>query len=268
MTSLDAGRGASDERPRPAADLREWCRIPVEQLADHPLARVPFRLVRDSAEMVAGRELADLVAANEAEGRPTGATSCPAGRRAGTRRGRASTNGGSRSRASRSAHGRVPRLAGLGPAIPTTSAPSWRRTSTAASRGPPGARAPAALAPALDDRRRARGDRRRSRGPHAGRLGPGRARGLQPGAPPPVPPSDAGGYSRPRRSACRRTTSTRFSRSPTSVGAAFQFVPPMSVTLGLRECLSARKVRVFSDTGAWKHALRVALFSEPTPNTR
>ena len=49
-------------------------------------------------------------------------------------------------------------------------------------------------------------------------------------------------------------------------GAAFQFVPPMSVTLGLRECLSARKVRVFSDTGAWKQtALRVALFSEPTP---
>ncbi len=49
-------------------------------------------------------------------------------------------------------------------------------------------------------------------------------------------------------------------------GAAYQFVPPMSITLGLRECLSARKVRVYSDTGAWKQtALRVALFSEPTP---
>jgi glucosamine-6-phosphate deaminase len=49
-------------------------------------------------------------------------------------------------------------------------------------------------------------------------------------------------------------------------GAAYQFVPPMSVTLGVRECLSAKKVRVFSDTGAWKQtALRVALFSEPTP---
>jgi glucosamine-6-phosphate deaminase len=48
-------------------------------------------------------------------------------------------------------------------------------------------------------------------------------------------------------------------------GAAYQFVPPMSVTLGVRECLSARQVRVFSDTGAWKQtALRVALFSEPT----
>ena len=48
-------------------------------------------------------------------------------------------------------------------------------------------------------------------------------------------------------------------------GAAWQFVPPMSVTLGMRECLSAAKVRLFSDTGAWKQtALRVALFSEPT----
>jgi glucosamine-6-phosphate deaminase len=44
-------------------------------------------------------------------------------------------------------------------------------------------------------------------------------------------------------------------------GGAYQFVPPMSVTLGIRECLSAKKVRLFSDTGAWKQtALRVALF--------
>jgi glucosamine-6-phosphate deaminase len=49
-------------------------------------------------------------------------------------------------------------------------------------------------------------------------------------------------------------------------GAAYQFVPPMSITLGMRECLSAKKVRVYSDTGAWKQtALRVALFNEPTP---
>jgi len=49
-------------------------------------------------------------------------------------------------------------------------------------------------------------------------------------------------------------------------GAAYQFVPPMSVTLGIKECLSAKKVRVFSDTGAWKQtALRVALFGPLTP---
>jgi glucosamine-6-phosphate deaminase len=49
-------------------------------------------------------------------------------------------------------------------------------------------------------------------------------------------------------------------------GMAYQFVPPMSVTLGMKECLSAKKVRLFSDTGAWKQtALRVALFGPLTP---
>jgi glucosamine-6-phosphate deaminase len=49
-------------------------------------------------------------------------------------------------------------------------------------------------------------------------------------------------------------------------GSAYQFVPPMSVTLGIKECLSAMKVRLFSDTGAWKQtALRVALFGPLTP---
>jgi glucosamine-6-phosphate deaminase len=48
-------------------------------------------------------------------------------------------------------------------------------------------------------------------------------------------------------------------------GAAYQFVPPMSITLGVKECLSAKRVRVYSDTGAWKQtALRVALFAPPT----
>lgn len=48
-------------------------------------------------------------------------------------------------------------------------------------------------------------------------------------------------------------------------GAAYQFVPPMSLTLGVKECLSAKKVRVFSDTGAWKQtALRIALFGPIT----
>lgn len=47
-------------------------------------------------------------------------------------------------------------------------------------------------------------------------------------------------------------------------GSAYQFVPPMSITLGMKECLSAKRVRIYSDTGAWKQtALRVALFAEP-----
>ena len=48
-------------------------------------------------------------------------------------------------------------------------------------------------------------------------------------------------------------------------GAAYQFVPPMSITLGMKECLSAKKIILYSDTGSWKQtALRVALFSEET----
>ena len=48
-------------------------------------------------------------------------------------------------------------------------------------------------------------------------------------------------------------------------GTAYQFVPPMSVTLGVSEVLAAAKVRLFSDTGAWKQtALRVALFGPLT----
>ena len=54
--------------------------------------------------------------------------------------------------------------------------------------------------------------------------------------------------------------------SQRSFGGAYRFVPPMSVTLGAQECLSAKKVRVYSNTGVWKQtALRVALFSDPTP---
>lgn len=46
-------------------------------------------------------------------------------------------------------------------------------------------------------------------------------------------------------------------------GAAWQFQPPMSVTLGVKECMKAKKIRVYSGTGAWKQtALRVALFAD------
>lgn len=59
---------------------------------------------------------------------------------------------------------------------------------------------------------------------------------------------------------------TIFALAQRTFGAAYQFVPPMSITIGVKECLSAKKVRVYSDTGSWKQtALRVALFAELTP---
>lgn len=49
-------------------------------------------------------------------------------------------------------------------------------------------------------------------------------------------------------------------------GGAYQFVAPMSITYGLKECFSAKKIRIFSDTGAWKQtALRVVLFGDIDP---
>ena len=53
--------------------------------------------------------------------------------------------------------------------------------------------------------------------------------------------------------------------SQRSLGTAWQFMPPMCITLGVKECMKAKKIRVYSATGAWKQtALRIALFSEPT----
>lgn len=53
--------------------------------------------------------------------------------------------------------------------------------------------------------------------------------------------------------------------SQRGMGGAWQFMPPMSVTLGVKECMKAKKIRVYSATGAWKQtALRVALFSDVT----
>jgi len=53
--------------------------------------------------------------------------------------------------------------------------------------------------------------------------------------------------------------------SQRTLGTAYQFVPPMSVSVGIKEIMSSKKVRVFSGTGAWKQtALRVALFGPLT----
>lgn len=59
---------------------------------------------------------------------------------------------------------------------------------------------------------------------------------------------------------------TMIALSQRAYGTAWQFQPPMSLTLGVKECLKAKKIRIYSATGAWKQtALRIALFSAPTP---
>lgn len=60
-------------------------------------------------------------------------------------------------------------------------------------------------------------------------------------------------------------TDTILALSQRNFGGGWQFMPPMSLTLGIKECFKAKKIRVYSATGAWKQtALRVALFSEVT----
>jgi glucosamine-6-phosphate deaminase len=60
---------------------------------------------------------------------------------------------------------------------------------------------------------------------------------------------------------------TMIALSQRAYGTAWQFQPPMSITLGVKECLKAKKVRIYSATGAWKQtALRIALFAPPTPD--
>jgi glucosamine-6-phosphate deaminase len=49
-----------------------------------------------------------------------------------------------------------------------------------------------------------------------------------------------------------------------SAGGNVFAVPPMAVTLGMSELLSAPRIRLYIDTGAWKRTiLRILLFSEP-----
>jgi glucosamine-6-phosphate deaminase len=49
-----------------------------------------------------------------------------------------------------------------------------------------------------------------------------------------------------------------------SAGGNVYAVPPMAVTLGMSELLSAPRIRLYIETGAWKRTiLRILLFSEP-----
>ena len=49
------------------------------------------------------------------------------------------------------------------------------------------------------------------------------------------------------------------------VGGCTHAVPPMTITMGMKDLLSAKRLRFFADTGAWKRTIiRYLLFGEPT----
>jgi glucosamine-6-phosphate deaminase len=251
--------------------LERWCRIPVDELANHE-ARIAFRIVTDPAEMgsLMARELVDVIEENNAAGRPTRAiVPCgPSGwyapwveevnrRRTSLRRltvfhmdecldrqGRPLPEGHPYNfRAFMDRHF----YAGIDDelAVPEPQR-MWLLPSTA------DAVAEAIVAAPIDVTVGGWGQdghvayNQASRNPLA------------------RPSLEELADSTIRLQ--ENSVDTVLALAHRTFGAAYQFVPPMSITLGMRECLSAARIRLYSDTGAWKQtAFRVALFSEPTP---
>jgi glucosamine-6-phosphate deaminase len=58
---------------------------------------------------------------------------------------------------------------------------------------------------------------------------------------------------------------TIIAHSQRSLGGNVFGIPPMAITLGMRELLGARRIRLYTDGGPWKQTiLRILLFAEPT----
>jgi glucosamine-6-phosphate deaminase len=256
-------------RPR---DLVEWCRVPAEDLASHPHRRVPFRLVADSAEMgrLMARELVDLVESRNREGRATRVI-VPCGPSAWYAPWTQEVNARGLSLARLTVFHMDECLDWQGRPLPRRHPYNFRTFMEEKFYG---------------------GIEGRLQVPEAQRLWllPSTIESVRAAIDEAPIDLTLGGwgqdghvaYNQARRHPYNAVSLEDLERSTIRVqennldtilalahrtfGAAYAFVPPMSVTLGLRECLSAKQVRVFSDTGAWKQtALRVALFSEPTP---
>ena len=61
------------------------------------------------------------------------------------------------------------------------------------------------------------------------------------------------------------TVDTIIANAQRSAGGNVFAVPPMAITLGMRELLAAKRIRLYTETGSWKQTiLRILLFSEPT----
>lgn len=58
---------------------------------------------------------------------------------------------------------------------------------------------------------------------------------------------------------------TLIAMSQRAAGGCSHVVPPLGITIGMADILNARRIRLFSVTGAWKQTVvRMALFSPPT----
>ena len=251
--------------------LRRWCSIPLEELSSHP-TRVPFRLVKDSTEMgrVMASELVDLISANNAAGRPTRAI-VPCGPSSWYAPFTEMVNSRSVSLANLVVFHMDEMLDWQAQPISPGHPSNFRSFMEKHFYG--------GIRPELS----VPDSQRYWLLPSTAEL----VRSAIAEAPPDIALGGWGqdghvAYNQARRHPFSRVTLEEIADSTIRIqennmdtilalahrtfGAAYQFVPPMSITLGMRECLSAAKVRLFSDTGAWKQtAFRVALFAEPTP---
>ena len=252
--------------------LLEWCRVPYGDLAGHPQRKIPFRLCADSAAMgqIMARELVDEITLANAEGRPVRAI-IPCGPSCWYAPFTELVNRERVSLQDVTVFHMDECLDWQGRELPLRHPYSFRGFMEQHFYGP----IDAELAVAESNRVWLNGQNVEQV-----------AERIQ-SAPVDITYGGWGqdghiAYNQARRHAYSRVTLDEVRNSTVRVqennldtilalaqrtfGAAYQFVPPMSVTLGVKECLSARKVRLFSDTGAWKQtALRVALFSPPTP---
>jgi glucosamine-6-phosphate deaminase len=253
-------------------DLYRWCSIRVEDLCEHPERRIPLRLVRDSREMgeLMARELAELIEANNRRGRPTRAI-IPCGPTCWYEPWTAIVNSRRLSLKDLFVFHMDECLDWQARPLPSNHPYNFRSFMEKHFYG--------GIARELN-----------VPGPQRFWLMPNNidsARAALEAVPIDLTMGGWGqdghvAYNQTRRHPFSHITveelaastirvqenniDTILALAQRSFGAAYQFVPPMSVTLGIRECLSAKRVRVYSDTGAWKQtALRVALFSKPTP---
>ena len=253
------------------ADLYPWCKIPYDKLENNPSLKVPFRLVKDSKEMgiIMARELADEIEENNSQGRVTRAI-IPCGPACWYKPFTDLVNGENISLANLVVFHMDECLDWQGNELPRKHPYSFRGFMERHFYDPVSLE----LSVPSENRKWLNANNIIEMREEIART--------------PVDITYGGwgqdghiAYNQARRHPFSHVTiddvrnstirvqdnnlDTIIALAQRTFGSAYQFVPPMSVTLGVRECLSAKKVRLFSDTGSWKQtALRIALFGPLT----
>ncbi len=255
----------------PAGELYQWCKIPYDELEKHPELKIPFRLVKDSEEMglVMARELADEIIAGNASGKTIRAI-IPCGPTAWYKPFTDIINRENISLKNLIVFHMDECLDWQGQELPRKHPYSFRGFMEKHFYDPINAE----LTVPVENRN------------WLNQNNVQRIKELLENQPADITYGGWGqdghvAYNQTRRHPFSHITVDQLRNSTVRIqennhdtiialaqrtfGGAYQFVPPMSVTLGMKECLSAHKVRLFSDTGAWKKtALRVALFGPVT----